>query len=359
MAKMTLTPEQLSELIAEQIKASIKELGLDNVDKKFGVAPTKEDPNGDAMKDMQPEERVAAFFKALVMRDDTTVKALSAGVDAAGGFLVPDEFKNMLIEAIPDYTVMRPLVTVIPVSVLSGTIPAITGKPGAEWGAENTAMNEQTAAFGEVRYTLNRLQSLIPMSRELLADARIEMSQLITRLFAEAFAGEEDRAITAGSGTGQPKGFTTETLGSVAQSGVSLSLDDLVTLKSLLPAQYRRRASFMTSSAGMELLGKLKDGNGLPLLYTPADSDVSTLFGKPVIENTNIAEDLGDSSNETEIYFGDFNYYYLFDRGEYAVESTMDGYGAFEKHQVVMKAFNRLDGKVGLTDGIVKLTGVK
>jgi len=357
--KVTLTPEQFTEMIAAQIEKTVKELGLDRTDKKFGVMPTEDDPAGDAFKGLKPEEKVQKFFKALVFKDGATIKALGEGVDAAGGYLVPEEFKAMLIEALPDYTVMRPIVTVMPVSTLSGHIPTLTGKPGAEWGTENSAMNEQSAQFGEVLYTLNRLQSLIPMSRELVADANIDLVQLLTRLFAEAFAAEEDRAMTAGTGTGQPKGFTTEPIDSAAISGSALAYGDVAGLLSLLKTQYRRRAVFMTSPKGMQLLRQLVDGNGRPLLFTPADSDVSTLFGKPVIENVNIAENLGTNTNETEIYFGDFKYYYLFDRGEYSVESTMDGYGAFEKHQVVLKAFNRLDGKLGLTESIVKLTGVK
>lgn len=357
--KTILTPEQLTDLVAAQIEKAVKDLGLDKIDKKFGVMPNEEDPNGDEFKDLKPAEKVQKFFKALVFKDTATIKALGEGTDSAGGYLVPEEFKAMLIEALPDYTVMRPVVTVMPVSTLTGHIPTLTGKPGAEWGTENTAMNEQTAQFGEVLYTLNRLQSLIPMSRELVADANIDMVQLLTRLFAEAFAAEEDRAMTAGTGTGQPKGFTTETISSTTIAGASLAYVDVAGLLSLLKTQYRRRAVFMTSPKGMQLLRQLVDGNGRPLLFTPADSDVSTLFGKPVIENVNIAENLGANSDETEIYFGDFKYYYLFDRGEYSVESTMDGYGAFEKHQVVLKAFNRLDGKLGLTEGLVKLTGVK
>lgn len=358
--KIQLTPEQFKEMLAEQMKAVVAEMGLDKIDKKFGVMPTDDDPNGEEFKNLKPGEKVQKFFKAVVMNDGATIKALGEGVDSAGGYLVPEEFKNMLIEALPDYTVMRQIITVMPVGTLTGTIPSITAKPGAEWGSENTAMNEQSATFGEVAYALNRLQSLIPMSRELVADANVNMVQLITRLFAEAFGTAEDNAITTGDGTGKPVGFTTASLSSVAVATAGTTvLGDLTNLLGLVKAQYRKRGQFLTSPAGVQVLRKLVDGNGNPILYTPANSDVSTLFGKPVIENVHIPENLGAGTDETEIYFGDFSYYYLFDRGEYAVESTMDGYGAFEKHQIVMKAFNRMDGKIGLTEPIAKLTGVK
>jgi hypothetical protein len=41
------------------------------------------------------------------------------------------------------------------------------------------------------------------------------------------------------------------------------------------------------------------------------------------------------------------------------VETTTVGAGAFERHQVAFKVWERIDGQLGLTDGFRKLTAVK
>jgi len=357
---MKLTPEQFAELIASQIDAGLKKYGLDKIDQKFAMPPAQNQDEEDKFKNMKPEERVATFFKALIFKDNDTLKALAVGSDTAGGYLVPEEFKNMIIEELPNVTVMRNVARVIPVTSNDGYFPTVGAKPTVSYVNENSTISASDAQFNQINWLLKKVAGLVPVSEELMADSPFNLTQLLTRWFAEAVGEFEDEKFTNGSGTGEAKGFRTETFtNTVAQSGTTLSYGDLVSVQKVLKQKYRKRGIWMTSPKGIELLAKMTDANGNPLLYNPAQSDITTLFGRPIYENENIPENLGTGNDETEIYFGDFQNYFIFNRQDYQVKMTTEGAGAFENDQAIIKVTTRHDGKVAIEKSFAKLSNVK
>jgi HK97 family phage major capsid protein len=56
------------------------------------------------------------------------------------------------------------------------------------------------------------------------------------------------------------------------------------------------------------------------------------------------------------ILFGDLSYYYLADREQMSVETTTQGAGTFEKHQVAIKVVERIDGKVAVNNAFKTIT---
>lgn len=366
--KVELTNEQFVELIEQAIQSAVDKMGLTKVDKKIGAFPTPEDPDGDEIAKLSPDEKIHKFFQAVIRNDVEVLKALGEGTATAGGYLVPPEFRAQLIEELPKITVVRNVATIIPVGAPSGNMPRATAKPSVTIGSENTAITETTATFGEITWQLQRLNALLPMSRELVADAKVDIVALIRRWFAEAIAQAEDNYFTNGTGTNEPEGFRTNltgvgtvALGDAVSGGQAPTYDDIVTLISLIEPQYRRNCVFMTSPKGEASLMKVKDNQGRPLFTVAQDGGIRIL-GYRLLVNANIPENLNTTgagnNNETEIWFGDFSYYYIFDKQEYAVESTMEGYGAFEKHQVVMKVTNYVDGKKVLAKPFAVMTGV-
>ena len=369
--KVELTNEQFTDLIASAIEKAVNNLGLDKVDRKFGVFPTDDDPDGKKVEEMSSDEKILKFFQAVIFKDFATLselKALGETTNTAGGYLVPPEFRAQLIEELPKITVMRQVATIIPVNAPSGNLPKVTAKPTVTIGSENTVITETSATFGELTWQLQRLNALIPMSRELVADAKVDIVSLIRRWFAEAIAQKEDELFTNGTGTGEPEGFRVNTvniatiaLGDATNGGATPTYDNIVDLIASVQPQYRRRCVFMTSPKGESILMKIKDGQGRPL-FTQAQDGGIRILGYPLVVNANIPENLNATgagkNNETEIWFGDFSYYWVFDKQEYAVETTTEGYGAFEKHQVVMKVTNYIDGKRSLDVPFAVMTGV-
>lgn len=300
--------------------------------------------------------RIANFFKHMVAFNVTKdpanlgiVKALAEGVDADGGYLVPTEFRAELIRTLRDLPFLRNWVTVIPMNTNSLEMPTQTTNVTVSWGSENTSISTTTAAFGTLTFTPYRLNSLMYTSRELVADSALAIVPLITQLFVEAIGLEEDHVIVNGSGSGQPKGILQETLAGIDNSNDDSTIaDNIKKLPYRLPKRYRQNAKWLANPLALEKISVLKDTYGQYLLKTLEEGDVQTLTGKVIEEQSDMPVD--------QLLLGDFKQYYLADRQQISIESTTEGAGAFEKHQVAIKIVERIDGKVAVTGAFRKVT---
>ena len=355
-----LTMEEFKSELANLIEVKIRELGLDKVDRKHGVFPSKEDPNGDDLANLTKDERIAKFLTAVVMDDKVTAKALSEGTPADGGYLVPNEFRASVIEKLLKKAVIRPRATVIPLKRDKMDVPAEANAVSVYWTNENVALTESNPTWGNVTLNTNKLTGLSKMSRELFADSAISIVDFVSRKFADKFAAEEDAKFVAGSGTGQPKGIRTYTFAqTLAQAGANIAADDIKKLFYKLPVQYRTNAVWILHNDVIQKVALLKDTTGRYLWSTGLEGAPATILGRPVVEQNDIPVNLGAGTNESEVYFGDLSYYLIGDREEISVESTTEGAGTFENHQVALKFIERLDGQLGLTESFAQMTAVK
>jgi HK97 family phage major capsid protein len=354
-----LSMDEFQDLLDQHVQKSIREMGLDKTDRKHAIFPTKDDPDGKDLENLSKEERVAKFLTAVVADDKVTAKALSEGTSADGGYLVPTEFRNTIIEKLKKASVIRQRATVIPMRRDKMDVPSEGNDVSVYWTAENAALTESNPTFGTLQLNTNKLTGLSKMSRELFEDSSVNLVDYIAGIFANKFAREEDTVFMAGDGTGKPKGIRTYTITSVAQAGASLVGDDVVKLFYALPSQYRDGATWMIHNSIQQAIRLLKDSNGR-YIWTDGFADAApTLLGRPVVEQNDIPTNLGAGTNESEIFFGDLSYYLIGDREEIGVETTTTGAGAFENHQVAFKTWERIDGQLGLTDAFRKMTAVK
>jgi len=369
MATRELSMKELAELIASTVEAKIKELGLDKIDVKHGMIPqeTKEDEN--KFKSLTPEQRLKAFLKAVIDKDITIVKDLGGSVDSAGGYLLPTEFRKEIVKGLMTVGIMRPRVRVVGITERTGEFPSLTGRPNYSWGTENSQFSNSEPTFGQITYAVKRLDVFSAISRELLADSPIDLTSLIRELFVESYAKAEDEAMSEGDGTNIPVvgvGKDASITENVLTS--ALTYDNLVDAFWSLKEGYRKNAIWMTSPLGIQVLRKLKDSTGQPLLIPPTQGGTPTIFGRPVVENPYFEDTLvdpdgtpnsGDEYYTAKIVLGDFKYAYLFDRKEFGIEATKEGGDAFLKHQVLVKSWNRIDFKVVLGEAFVRILGVK
>jgi HK97 family phage major capsid protein len=369
MAVKELTMEELKELFASTIESKLKELGLDKVDIKHGMIPQETKAQEEEFEKLSKEERFRVFLKSVIEKDFKVVKALGGTTDSEGGYLIPTEFRKEIIESLITVGVMRPRVRVIKVAERTGNIPTLTNRPNYSWGTENSAFSESEPAFGQIAYAVKRLDVFSAISRELLADSMIDLTSMIKELFVESYAKAEDEAMSEGDGTTIPVVGVGKDA-SIAELALTdaLTYDDLVDAFWSLKEGYRKSAIFMTSPLGVQVLRKLKDANGNPILVPATQGGAPTIFGRPVIENPYLEDTLvdpdktpnsGDEYYTAKIILGDFKYAYLFDRGEFGIEATKEGGNAFLNHQILIKSWNRIDFKVVLGEAFVRVTGVK
>jgi HK97 family phage major capsid protein len=310
---------------------------------------------GDVQKNVDSltaSEKIVGFFSSLVNGDRIALKALSEGVAADGGYLVPDEFRAELVRDLNEPTRMRAMVRVIPMVRDVMRIPKLGSRPTLRWTSENAAKSTTTADFEEKVLTAYKVAAILYASDELIEDAvDFNVVQLIIQLFSEAIAEEEDRVITAGSGTGQPTGLMNCTIGSVACGG-NLSFDDIINLIYLLPAKYRINASFLCHNTNIRELRKVKDSQNRYIWQEAiAPGQPDTIMGYPIYENNHLSE--------ARIYFGDYKKaYWLGDKGQISVTISREAGEAWEHDQVGIRVVERLAGNCVLENAVRYLTSI-
>jgi len=351
---LVITSEELATLLNDAVAKGIAPMEEELKRKVLSNEVTKE------VKDLVGIEKAAKWLQAIAMGDYNTVKALSEGVGADGGYIVPTEFRAIVIEKLQKAAVIRPYAQVIPMGRNKLEVPVEGSAVTASWKGENVDLDETNPDFGQIVLDTNKLTGLSIMSRELLADTPINLVNYIAGRFANAFAQAEDKAFMTGAGTTEPKGLRQYTVGGGDQLGADLTGDDLITLFYGLPAQYRKNSVWLMHNNIIALCRKLKDGVLGRYLWTDGLGDApATILGRPVLEQNDIPIDLGVGNDESEIWLGDLQFYLIGDRQTMEVEQSTQAGDAFVKHQLWLKVIERLDGQLALTDAFVKLAKVK
>jgi len=214
---------------------------------------------------------------------------------------------------------------------------------------EDAAITESAPTVDHIAFADNYLAVRVRLPLKLLNTAAFDLQNYVTTLGARALTLKEEVAYVGGSGTGEPKGLRIETITDVPQVGDHYAYSDLIALFYALPEQYRANAKFLTSAAGMAVLRGLKDLAGIPL-FTPNDNSI---FGKEVMESANIPANLGGST-KTEIYFGDFSYYWIKD-GQ-SLQATVTPLS--DRLQRDLIVFESTDGHLTNADAFRKQTAV-
>lgn len=294
------------------------------------------------------EEKIVGFFKALLANDNVALKALSEGVSADGGYLVPDEFAKELIRDLEEPTRMRSMVRVVPMKRDVMKIPKLGSRPQVTWTAENVAKSTTTAGFDIKTLTAHKVSAILYASEELVEDSPFDLVELIIKLFSERIAEEEDKVITQGTGTGQPTGLTNCTISPVTCSG-NLDFDDIINLIYALPSKYRVNAKFLVHNTNIKELRKIKDlQNRYIWQEAVAIGQPATIYGYPVYENNWLPE--------SEIYFGNFKLgYWLGDRRRMALTVSAIAGEAWEKDQIGIRVSHRIAGNCVLENAMRKL----
>lgn len=367
--------EKMFEDMAE--KVNVKEVKSNDVsfiiDKKLGKSHTVDElaeikvalPGRKAAGKgiTEVSQKTVEFLSALYSGDKQKLQILSGGTAADGGYLVPEEFANMIVEDIRDLNIMRQFASVMTTNTDTVHIPSLISRPKAAWRAEKAVKNTSTASFSENVLTPYSLAAIVPLSNELVADAQLGVGGAIVNyiagLISTALAEKEEQAFWTGSGTGQPTGidgggYTLRTVAAGAGASDSQRADALISAYHNTPQGYRNRAVWVMNMGTLGEVGRLKDSQNRYLLTDLAGSPTQTIKGRPVYESNFLA---GGTA-----LFGDFSFYQIVDREGISVrvsdEATVAGSSAFEKNLTYVRVEKRVDGELLLPAAVTKVTGL-
>lgn len=275
---------------------------------------------------------------------------LQEGVDADGGYLVPEEYDHRLIDILTEENIMRGLSTTITTSGEHKINIAAT-KPAASWIEEGGALTFGDATFSQILLDAHKLHVAIKVTEELLYDNAFGLENYIITQFGKALANAEEDAFLNGDGEGKPLGLFAATGGGTVAGTVSaLKADDLINLVYALKRPYRKNASFIINDKTLAVIRKLKDGNGA-YMWQPSyqAGEPDRVLGYAVHTSAYAPDDA--------IAFGDYKYYNIGDRGTRSFSELRELFAGNGMIGYVAK--ERVDGKLILPEAvqILKLSG--
>jgi len=324
---------------------------------------------GKALADTSAREHKSAF-DAYVRNGEAgalralETKAMSAGADADGGYLVPPDLAHEIGRRLAAISPIRAIASVREISGGVYKKPFMTAGPAAGWVGETDART-QTASptLDALSFPAMELYAMPAATATLLDDSAVNIDEWIASEVELTFALQEGAAFVNGDGVNKPKGFLQYTtvangswswgnLGTVASGAAggfaaNNPSDALVDLIYALKAGYRQNGMFVMNRKTQAVIRKFKDSGGAYLWQPPAQAGGrASLMTFPLVE----AEDMPDiAANSLAVAFGDFRRGYLIvDR--LGVRVLRDPYSA--KPYVLFYTTKRVGGGVQDFDAI-------
>ena len=289
------------------------------------------------------DEYKKAMLDALRSNFKRVSNVLQEGVDADGGYLVPEEYDKRLIDVLEEENIMRRLATLITTSGEHKINIAAT-KPAAAWIEEGGALTFGDATFDQILMDAHKLHVAIKVTEELLYDNAFHLESYILTQFGKALANAEEDSFLNGDGNGKPLGLFAEAGGGhVANTVASIKADDMIDLVYALKRPYRKKAGFIINDKNLAVIRKLKDGNQAYIWqpsYTAGEPD--RILGYPVYTSAFAPEDA--------ISFGDYSYYNIGDRGSRSFAELRELFAGNGMIGYVAK--ERVDGKLILPEAV-------
>lgn len=299
---------------------------------------------------------------------------------AAGGFLVPEAVSAEIIELLrPASVVMSLSPRMVPLP--NGNLTMNRQATGSQAGyiGEQQNIGATGVTFGQVKLSAKKLAALIPISNDLLRSASTAADLFVRDDLVTSLATRADLAFIRGSGTEfSPRGFRFQLSGyatieatNILTANATVNLVNVTTDAARIELSIRNgdvpvvRPGWLMSPRTESYLQNLRDGNGNYLF--PEMLANGTWRGKPYRATTQIPDNLGAGSNESELYLVDFGHIVVGEAMGIMVEMSseaayVDAAGtmqaAFSRDETVMRAIQQHDIGTRHLRAIAVLTAV-
>ena len=238
-------------------------------------------------------EYKSAFFKVMTgtpldnLSSDER-KAMSAGSDPDGGYLLPPSTVGRMVSKLYEQSTMRQLATVQTISTdkLEGLVD--NNEADADWVSElGTRSDTNTPQIGKYEIQAHEMYAMPKASQKILDDAAVNVESWLAGKVADKFARVEGAGFTTGTGVGQPRGlfaYTTAATGDDSRSWGQFEhvvtgangafhttkADPLQDLLGAFKDQYLQRASWLMRREVRTAIRKMKEATSDRYLWEPS-----------------------------------------------------------------------------------------
>lgn len=288
-------------------------------------------------------------------------RTLTAGSNAAGGYLVIPEYSRTIIEGVTNLSPMRALSSVMSIGTDKVVLPKMTTRLSGGWVTETGARPSSQPVFDQQEISVFEHAVIVPMTTQLVEDSMINLPAYISAQIARQFAIEESVAFTKGDGNGKPTGFLDDpdVFEAVEFDQANLNLNNtfleaLIDLFYQLPADYAANATWQMKRKTMGIIRKLADlsDNGAIWSDSLANGEPARFLGRPVAANEYMDDIVPAVAGDTvPVAIGDFNQgYTIVDRVN--LEFLNDPFTGADNGIWKLRARRRVGGAVTKAEAI-------
>lgn len=340
-----------------------KQIMKEFLDAKAKSAVPAPADNADAEAQKAKTALNAKFFEAIANKDVAALRAMQEEIkeeykaltdgqnvtnNADGGYLVPVDVSNQIIDALKYLSPIRQYATVLNLGAKT-KVNIADGKPVAYWVDEGEEIDRSKATFKQKELTLEKVAGLGGLTYEAINDtvSTPDLQTYVVNAFAEAIAEKEVDAFVNGDGNKKPFGFRSGDITPVVKNATNVSYASLVSLKYALKKAYRERGVFLAGAGAIESLVGLEDDHGRPL-FIPAmtEGEGDQVLGRPVVEVNEIPAN--------EVWYAYLGDYIIGDGGALRVDFGTTG-DDFETDKISVRVIHRVAGRPTISDGFAKL----
>lgn len=332
-SELKLEAKNASEELAE-IKGTLEDIKAKQTAPAFIATKTKE---SESMRS-KADEQFNIFLKEGIQGLKTKAADMQIGVDARGGFALPEELRRDLINLQYETSPLRQVCDVTTSSTTDVKHLAKNGAAASGWVAETDArantdspeLVQRTAVFGEV--------FAMPLIYQIaLEDAFVDLKGYVMSEITRQFNEVEGLAFLSGNGTNKPKGILDgQTAGAnaaldnatatyqVIDSGVdgALGADASATFNFLravvrsVKTPYLANCRWMMNRATHETLVALQNADNEYYMQRDVTAgSAARLFGYEIVLNEDMSSAPVTTGADFPIMFGDFaQSYQIIDR---------------------------------------------
>lgn len=280
--------------------------------------------------------------------------------NAAGEILVPEDLETEILRSLPDLTVIRALAGQRTVGTNRIRRRSLT-EVSVGWGKLETAQQTLTDSMPSTpaeEYTyIEDLYGLAKIGEDEFDDTDVNLEAYLQDSFSRAIGEAEDTAFVKGIGRASktPVGLFSaaggvtsvisgaSTYGTTGANAPGVIIDDFKSLIYGVPAQYRRTAAFLMSSATELMISTVKDGNGQYLWQPSVQAGRPNTFHGYDLHNQEDVEAI--AADKAIALFGDFAAgYKVYDRQGMTLQRLTELYA--EQGMIGFKVRARVGGDV-------------
>ncbi|MEN6473662.1 MAG: phage major capsid protein [Syntrophaceae bacterium] len=281
----------------------------------------------------------------------------SMGVGAEGGFMVPKQFRETLLQVNPQAAVIRSRATVIPAGDPPDaeiSMPALNqsadenmfGGVEVTWIGEGQAKPETDARIQEIKLTPNEVAAHIVITDKLLRNWQAA-GAVLGSLLRGAISASEDYQFLRGNGASKPQGI----IGCAAEIAYHRGTANQISYTDVTGMLARARSEegliWMASRTIIPQLAAIVDaGSNNIFVQNAALGMPGTLYGIPLVFN----ERCPALGTKGDLILVDLKYYLIKDGSGPFVQASE--HVLFRQNKTVIKAFWNVDGKPWLLNPI-------